>query len=323
MDIQALIRRGIRWHASMIAATGVSLAVALMAACNGSNSSTGAPAPTVPSPAPAPTVASLSVTGATPAIGATAQFAAIATMSNGTIQAVTAQASWSSSSSSVATVSVGGAVTVVAAGETDIQATYQSVSGRMHLTIARASFTVSGNVTDATSRGVLPNINMSAAGRATTTDGAGNYSLTGIAAGNVTVSALAAGYESSNKTVTVVSDTRVDFVLTRTASPTPSPNPGPTPAPTPPPTPAPTPNPSPMPTPIAEPGLPSRTPLGNTFTCSLDAIVHPAACINSSFGSATALCADGARSCSITNSGTCSSHDGVYCFVCPGALCPP
>jgi hypothetical protein len=62
--------------------------------------------------------------------------------------------------------------------------------------------------------------------------------------------------------------------------------------------------------------LPSRS----ANVCNLDDIVHPDSCINSSFGNATALCTDGARSCSTNNSGTCS---GVYCFVCPGALCPP
>ncbi len=86
--------------------------------------------------------------------------------------------------------------------------------------------------------------------------------------------------------------------------------------------PSPTPTPSPSPTPVAAPGLPSRTPVGTTFKCSLDDIVHPASCVNEMFGNATALCTDGARSCSTSNSGTCSSHQGVYCFVCPGGLCP-
>jgi fibronectin type III domain protein len=76
------------------------------------------------------------------------------------------------------------------------------------------------------------------------------------------------------------------------------------------------------PTPVAAPGLPSRTAVGAKFACSLDAIVHPASCVNNSFGNATALCNDGARSCSTSNSGTCSSHSGVYCYVCPGGLCP-
>jgi hypothetical protein len=35
----------------------------------------------------------------------------------------------------------------------------------------------------------------------------------------------------------------------------------------------------------------------------------------------TARCNDGTYSCSQTRSGTCSTHQGVSCFVCPGPLC--
>ena len=37
----------------------------------------------------------------------------------------------------------------------------------------------------------------------------------------------------------------------------------------------------------------------------------------------TALCNDGAFSQSQNRSGTCSSHNGVRCWICPGALCTP
>lgn len=40
-----------------------------------------------------------------------------------------------------------------------------------------------------------------------------------------------------------------------------------------------------------------------------------------SCGSATARCNDGTLSCSQSRSGTCSSHNGVSCFICPGLLC--
>jgi len=88
------------------------------------------------------------------------------------------------------------------------------------------------------------------------------------------------------------------------------------------PTPAPTPTPTPTPGPIAAPGLPPRTQVGDKYSCSLSDIAHPAACINNSFGDATAICSDGARSCSQNVQGTCSSHLPVYCYVCPGSLCP-
>jgi hypothetical protein len=38
-------------------------------------------------------------------------------------------------------------------------------------------------------------------------------------------------------------------------------------------------------------------------------------------GTATAVCRDGTLSCSQNRSGTCSSHGGVSCWICPGRLC--
>ncbi len=40
-------------------------------------------------------------------------------------------------------------------------------------------------------------------------------------------------------------------------------------------------------------------------------------------GTPTAKCRDGTWSCSQQRSGTCSSHGGVECWVCPGVLCTP
>jgi hypothetical protein len=40
-----------------------------------------------------------------------------------------------------------------------------------------------------------------------------------------------------------------------------------------------------------------------------------------SCGTATAVCRDGWLSCSQNRSGTCSSHGGVQCWICPGRLC--
>ena len=84
-----------------------------------------------------------------------------------TSQSVTAQASWQSSNNAVATVSAAGVVTGLAAGDADISATYQNVTGRMHVTLSRSTtgFTVSGTVTDGTSGGVLPNIRNRLVGR--------------------------------------------------------------------------------------------------------------------------------------------------------------
>jgi hypothetical protein len=74
------------------------------------------------------------------------------------------------------------------------------------------------------------------------------------------------------------------------------------PAPTPPP--APTPTPTPVPTP----------PLGSNI-CTVSSPIA-AAC-----GTATAVCNDQTLSCSQNRSGTCSSHGGHSCWICPRPLC--
>ena len=90
----------------------------------------------------------------------------------------------------VATVSAG-TVSGVAPGETDITATYQNVAGRSHATIVSAvvaTYTLTGTVTDGTSGGVLPNIDIQATDSAgktlsTKTGSAGTYTIAGLAAG--------------------------------------------------------------------------------------------------------------------------------------------
>lgn len=55
------------------------------------------------------------------------------------------------------------------------------------------------------------------------------------------------------------------------------------------------------------------------LSCGAPAVVT---CINGGHqGTPTALCRDGAWSCSVTASGTCSNHGGISCRVCPGPFC--
>jgi hypothetical protein len=93
-------------HRWLLSVFGASLLAGGLMACTGSPASTTAPTAT-----PSVTVSSVTVTGAAPVSGAAAQFAATATMSNGTTQTVTSQASWQSSNAAVATVNSGGVVT--------------------------------------------------------------------------------------------------------------------------------------------------------------------------------------------------------------------
>jgi hypothetical protein len=71
-------------------------------------------------------------------------------MSNGSTQDVTKAATWESSDPRVATVSTG-MVTVLGTGELDVRATYQGVSGSMHLLVVRVpvvALTISGASTN-------------------------------------------------------------------------------------------------------------------------------------------------------------------------------
>jgi uncharacterized protein YjdB len=84
------------------------------------------------------TVTSILVFGAATLSSSTAQtsqFVAGAMMSSGPEQSVTSTAAWSSSNPAVATVSATGLVTAVAAGSTDITATYGGVAGTASLTV--------------------------------------------------------------------------------------------------------------------------------------------------------------------------------------------
>lgn len=192
-------------------------------ACTGSNGRPTTPASPTPTPAPVPTpsVSSVTVSGTAPTFGATAPFSATANLSNGTAQTVTGQSTWRSSNTSVASVTDAGLVTGIDVGDADITATYQGASGTSHVSVVRATYTVSGMVTDGTSGGVLPNININvdsgATTRSTLTNSAGNYSMSGVAAGLVLVTASAVSYQTTPKPVIVFSDTRVDFVLPRTS----------------------------------------------------------------------------------------------------------
>jgi hypothetical protein len=109
---------------------------ALTTACGGSSSSS---TPT-PTPSPTPTVTSVTVGGSTSfsSINQTSQLTATANLSNGTTQAVTTQATWQSSNTTVATVSASGLVTAVGAGQADLRATYQGVTGSTQAVISIA-----------------------------------------------------------------------------------------------------------------------------------------------------------------------------------------
>jgi hypothetical protein len=113
---------------------GVLFAALIVTSCGSSSANPLAATTTASSPAPA--VSSISVSGATPEVGQTAQFTATATLSDGTTQAITSEATWQSSNPSVITVSPSGMVTWVGFGEVDVTAGYNGVTGSEHLIVA-------------------------------------------------------------------------------------------------------------------------------------------------------------------------------------------
>jgi hypothetical protein len=163
------------------------------------------------------------VGGTSPTLGGAAQqFIATASFSDNTSQTVTDQVTWQSSAANVAQVTSGGLVSAVAAGDADVTATFGAISGRLHVTIASSSgggsggtFTVNGTVTDSTSHGVLPNVTIAIGSRSTTTDGSGNYTLSGISGGSITVVASATSYVATQQTINLSANAQVDFSLAR------------------------------------------------------------------------------------------------------------
>lgn len=117
------------------------LGIFLCAACGDD------PSPIAPSPSV--TVTALNVAGGGTA-GASFQLTAMAQLSDGKSQDVTGMAAWSSSNPQIASVA-GGLVTVSGSGEVDVRATYQNVSGGIHLVVTPlpvTSLTISGATSD-------------------------------------------------------------------------------------------------------------------------------------------------------------------------------
>jgi hypothetical protein len=121
-------------------------------------------------------------------------------------------------------------------------------------------------------------------GRTTTTDGNGYYSLGGLQASTFTLQAAKSGYTTLTRAVVFSADMRVDLSLTPTGG---------------------------------GGGGGAASP-----TCNGASVPSIVDCLNDQgFKPPTAKCNDGAYSCSQNRSGTCSSHNGVSCYVCPGPLC--
>jgi Carboxypeptidase regulatory-like domain len=92
---------------------------------------------------------------------------------------------------------------------------------------APTAFTIAGTITDGTSGGILPGIEVSSSGMAVRSDAAGHYQLTGVPAGAVAVQFAAASYVTQTKTLTLTENSVLDAILQRFAPPAPAPAPAP------------------------------------------------------------------------------------------------
>ena len=92
----------------------------------------------------APTVTAVIVSGigSTAAVGQTGALVATAIYSNGTTANVTSDAIWTSSNTTVATVTSGGVATFLSVGDVDLQATFNNVMGMARVTVGAATPTV-------------------------------------------------------------------------------------------------------------------------------------------------------------------------------------
>jgi len=174
-----------------------------------------------PPASPTPSVTSIAVEGSAPAVGATSQLKATATLSDGTTQIVTNQATWRSSNASIVTISATGVATGIAAGDVEITASYSGVTGTARLAVrtpSAQSVTLSGMLVDdrvgsGLRDGTVAIVEGPDAGRTVTADASGNYTLPDLARGTIRVRGGAAGYDSLDETVTLTADTRMDFKL--------------------------------------------------------------------------------------------------------------
>jgi hypothetical protein len=93
---------------------------------------------------------------------------------------------------------------------------------RISFILHAATRVVSGTVTDATSRGVLPNILIAVsggpnAGQSTRSDASGNFTLSGITSDITSVQASATSYLTSNWGVPAGGDVHLNVILARTS----------------------------------------------------------------------------------------------------------
>jgi trimeric autotransporter adhesin len=187
-----------------ISLTIVLAALSMVAGCGGNGANNGSNGPALES-------ISVTASSANIVVNQTVQMTATGTYSGSTKKDLTNSVSWSSSSTSIATVSASGVLTAKSSGTVSITATMNSISGSSQLTIAPAlvsiaitpvgariaretalQFTATGSYTDNSTQNITGSVNWSSSNASVAT--ISNTSPTkglvhGISAGNVTIRA--------------------------------------------------------------------------------------------------------------------------------------
>lgn len=188
----------------------------LTSGCNVCGSSV---APTV-TPPPVVTVSSVTIAGmgAEGLVGDELSLTLAAALSDQTTKDVTAQATWESSNTAVATVSPAGRLVMAGPGECEIKATYQGATTSRHLVVSRPSpgiGLVAGVLSDATTQRpvvgarveIVDGVNI---GKFATSDGNGYYAIPNIINGTMTLRITRDGYITTDAPATVLGNTQVD-----------------------------------------------------------------------------------------------------------------
>lgn len=174
-----------------------------------------------------PTVVTVRVSGvgASALVGQSAALVATAEFSDDTTADVTAQASWNSSNTSVATVSQAGSVNFVGAGTVNLTASFGGATGSLQVNVTTTVVlrNVFGVVTDAVNNQPAARVLVLALGgpnegRRVETDNNGNYSLDQLEAGTFSLqfSSGAGEFAATTRNVTLTNDTRIDVSLNPT-----------------------------------------------------------------------------------------------------------
>ena len=195
--------------------------------------------------AAAVTVTSIAVSPTSPSItaGATQQFTATATYSNGTTGALTSGVTWTSSITAAATVSATGLATSVAAGTATIKATADGFTATAMLTVTAAAVTVTSIAVSPTSPSITAGATQQFTATATYSTGttgaltagvtwtsSSNTAAatvrstglaTGVAAGTTTIKAAADGFTATAKlTVTAATAPTLTAIAVTPSDPT-------------------------------------------------------------------------------------------------------